>query len=253
MSDSEEERRPYAAAANIVAVLARTKMRNLPPKIDEDFLQLASIPDISHGRVTEALQFLDLVEVSGAPTETFRSLSKASDDDYKTILEACVREAYKEDFARVDPSTDSKAQIESAFRRYQPRSQTMRMVMLFLGMCREAGIDVSDPTRKRVMAAASKRAQKKNGKTSNEDTSKGSQKGDTSKSKGGAGVHADANQVFGITNDDIADLEDDEFKVIWEALGKLTRKRAQRSRQASEAGTDNAALDVADQVEPEKQ
>jgi hypothetical protein len=126
------------------------------------------------------------------------------------------------------------------------------MVMLFFGMRREAGIEVSDPARKRTMTSPQKHTQKRNqAKEIDPVSSRGAARGDLAKSKGHVGA-TDTNQVFGITNDDIADLEDDEFAVIWEALGKLTRKRARRSKQETEAKTNEIGAEIDKRAEAEK-
>jgi hypothetical protein len=147
----EEGKRPYAAASNVLAVLQRAQTRNLPETIDDDFFRLVEIPDVVFGRVRSALRFLDMISANGRPTDKFHSLASATDEEYREHLAAAIREAYRDDFTRIDPAQDTQAQIVSAFRRYQPRSQTSRMVMLFLGLCREAGIPVLDAPRERSM------------------------------------------------------------------------------------------------------
>src|SRR5437867_9344824 len=149
--------RPYGATANVIAVIERTRTRNLPETISNDFLGLTGIPEIVYGRVRQALEFLELVHEDGRPTSKLESLAKAADSEYSQILAACIREAYRDDFQRIDPGQDNQVQIIEAFRRYQPRSQTSRMVMLFLGLCRNAGIPVMDAPRERKMQSSGQR------------------------------------------------------------------------------------------------
>src|SRR6266849_10744442 len=135
--DQPGPRRPYAASANVIAVLTRIRSRNLPVAVNNDFLRIANIGAAVFGRVTEALQFLRLVDEEGTPTEILRAMAAAPDAEYRNLLGNAVRSAYSDDFQAVNPEQDTQHQIIEAFRRYEPRSQTQRMVMLFLGLCRE--------------------------------------------------------------------------------------------------------------------
>src|SRR5437870_3488774 len=107
MSMTEEDRtRPYAAPANITVVLRRCRTRNMPERIDNDFLRLAGIPEGALGRVMQALRFLRLIDADGRPTDLLRSLSAAPEQEYRALLEGAVRTAYSPDFDRVDPTQD---------------------------------------------------------------------------------------------------------------------------------------------------
>ena len=120
-------RRPYAAAANVVAVLARARSRNLPDAINNDFLRIAGIPPAVFGRVMEALRFLALVDANEAPSELLRAIASAPEEQYRDLLRGALRQSYRDDFNAIDPGEDSQTQIIDAFRRYEPRSQTQRM------------------------------------------------------------------------------------------------------------------------------
>ena len=104
MSAPEGDRqRPYAAAANVVAVLQRVRARNLPDRIDGDFLRVAGVSENVYGRVGNALRFLGLIEADDRPTDLLRSISAAPEQEYRQLLEGALREAYREDFARNQP------------------------------------------------------------------------------------------------------------------------------------------------------
>ena len=96
------------------------------------------------GRVIQALRFLNLIAEDGVPTETLKAIAGAPENEAKSLLETTVRAAYATDLHAIDPGQDAQSQISDWFQRYQPRSQTSRMVMLFLSLCREAGIPVKD-------------------------------------------------------------------------------------------------------------
>ena len=212
----EDQKRPYAATANVLAVLERTRTRNLPEYIDEAFMRVAGIGDAVMGRVRFTLQFLNLVHADGTPTDTLRAIARAPETEYHELLAAAIRDAYAEDFIAIDPAQDNQAQIIDAFRKYDPRSQTARMVMLFLGLCREAAIPVKDAPRERKMQATGARA------------AKPAQRAQVVRPTGLSVpvTVGTPSLLFGVTEADVAALGDDEFGEVWAALGKVARARA---------------------------
>jgi hypothetical protein len=76
----------------------------------------------------------------------------STDEEYAAILSGLVRQAYAEVFNVIDPAEDSQDRIVNVFRRYTPASQRDRMVIFFLGICREAGIRTLNVPRQRAMA-----------------------------------------------------------------------------------------------------
>lgn len=235
--NSTEEKRPYAAAANVFGALNRCRTRNLPDKIDNDFIRLAGVPEVVLNRVSGTLRFLGLIDEDGKPTEILRGLAAAPDEQYREILAGAVRSAYEADFARIDPAQDSQKQIIDAFRPYQPRSQTQRMVMLFLGLCREAGIEVKDAPRERPMGATVAR----NGGSARAAASKPDKPASPKRQPppfNGAPANVQpppSGLLFGVTEDDIGALNDEQFVTVWGALGVVARARAQaRAAQRAE-------------------
>src|SRR5205807_2294435 len=109
MTEPEDRRRPYASPSNVISVLQRVRSRNLPEKIDYDFLRIAGVGDAVFGRVTDALRFLDLIDDGGRPTDHLRAIAAAPDEEYRTLLRGALNAAYEEDFQRVDPGQDSQA------------------------------------------------------------------------------------------------------------------------------------------------
>jgi hypothetical protein len=223
-----ERQRPYASPANVIAVLHRVRSRNLPERIDDDLLRLAQVPEGARHRVHAALRFLGLVDEDGRPSEDLRALASATDEEYPTHLERFVRRAYAEDFERIDPARDSQAQIVSAFRPYQPRSQTNRMVILLLGLCREAGIEVLDAPRERQQAPRLRAPVTPRGRRSAAREPK--------EERGGGSAREGT--LFGVSEEDIDVLSESEFEELWTALGKVARARARAKRQPPEAGAE---------------
>lgn len=144
----QDNNRPYAPPSNVLAVLHRLRSRNLPERIDAEFLRDASVSEGTIHRVAFALRFLGLVE-NDMPTKASRDIVTSTDEEYREILGGLIRNAYAEVFQIVDPAQDSAERITNFFRRYTPASQRERMVNLFLGLCREAGIETLDAPRKR--------------------------------------------------------------------------------------------------------
>ena len=144
--------RPYPPPSNVVSVLQRLRSRNLPERVDAEYLRDAAIPEGTVHRTLFALRFLGLINEPGEPTQALQSMHTSTDEEYRAILAGLIREAYGEVFNVVDPSEDTQDHILNVFRRYTPASQRTRMAAFFLGMCREAGIPTLDVPRHRAMA-----------------------------------------------------------------------------------------------------
>jgi len=135
----------------VVALLQRLRSRNLPERIDAEYLRDASIPEGTVGRTLFAIRFLGLIDDADEPTQALRSIHTSTDEEYKTNLGGLIRKAYGEVFEVINPAEDGQERILNVFRRYTPASQRNRMVIFFLGMCREAGIPTLDVPRQRAM------------------------------------------------------------------------------------------------------
>jgi hypothetical protein len=144
--------RPYPPPSNLSTVLARVRSRNLPDRIDAEYLRDANIPEGTLNRTLSAARFLGLIEQGGAPTQALRSIQTSTDEEYRSILANLIREAYADVFGPINVAEDGQERILNFFRRYMPASQRVRMVTFFLGMCREAGIPTLDVPRQRAMS-----------------------------------------------------------------------------------------------------
>ena len=146
--------RPYPPPSNVTAILSRLRNRNLPDVVDAEYLRDASIPDGTNARTLFALRFLGLITEANEPSPALRSIATSTDEEYMSTLAELIRESYSEVFVSIDPSQDSQVNIVNFFRRYTPASQRPRMVIFFLGMCREAGIATLDVPRQRASNAS---------------------------------------------------------------------------------------------------
>lgn len=231
----EDERRPYAPAANVIAVLERIRNVKLPDVVDSDLLRIAGVSEGAMTRVVFALRFLGLIDTSGRPTDRLRAIAKA-EDDWRDLLAGVVREAYATDFARLDPGQDPQPRIVAAFKRYEPRSQTERMVMLFLGLCRAAGIPVLDAPRERGQQTARKTSQTVRPRGISAPRSAVGRPNLVSAPPvpDQLGPVQATNLLFGVTVEDIGGLEPDQFTEVWNALGLVARARAASLKAAKE-------------------
>ena len=141
--------RPYPPPSNVSTVLHRLRNRNLPETVDAEYLRDAGIPEGTNARTLYSMRFLGLIGDANEPTAALRTIAASTDEEYMTRLAELVREAYSEVFVSVDPGQDPQDVIVNFFRRYTPASQRNRMVIFFLGMCREAGIPTLDSTHQR--------------------------------------------------------------------------------------------------------
>jgi hypothetical protein len=219
---------------------------NTPARLSAEFLAGAGVTESLQSRVIAALRFLSFVDEDERPTDTLRDLVVAPDDEFRRLLEVSVRRAYADDFANVDPGVDPQPRILSAFQRYQPRSQHDRQVMLFLGLCREAGIPVLDAPRERGMQDSSKKSRGPSRGGSHKPPPEQVAKVPTTS----ASPHEENSPALfglvGLVERDAELLDETEFEEVWQALGtvvgKIARARA-RARVTSTPVTEEAALE----------
>jgi hypothetical protein len=142
--------RPYASPGNVTDVLQRYRSKNLPQRLETADILTAGVPEGNISRTRAALRFLGLIAEDETPTDEWRALCAAPDDEYRAQLADLLRKAYADVFGRIDPATGTQGRIVQAFQPFEPRSQIIRMVTFFLGMCVEAGIEPREPTRRRM-------------------------------------------------------------------------------------------------------
>ena len=219
--------RPYAPPANMQAFLHRLRRMNMPPGITRDLLKTIGISENIIPRLFATLRFLELITDRDEPTDTLRGLAGSTEDEYHQLLEKTIRSAYADDFQRIDPSRDTQERVMNAFQRYTPRSQHSRQVMLFLGLCREAGIPTVDVPRRRGMRGKSQ-SLASTGKAVLPRPSKNNigNGGRTTQAQRD-GLYA-TSQFLGITLEDAAHLTEDDFWEVWNSVGTLFLRRAQR-------------------------
>ncbi|MBI2855253.1 MAG: DUF5343 domain-containing protein [Chloroflexi bacterium] len=244
LPETESLFRPYAPPANMQALLHRLRRMNMPPRITRELLKGVGISENIVPRVSSTLRFLGLTNENDEPTEIFRGLAGSTEDEYRQLLEKTVHRAYAEEFQSVDPRVDPQERIMNAFQRYIPRSQHGRQVTLFLGLCREAGIATLDVPRKRGMQSQIQgrhtAARPQSGRV-HQSTEISREDGGVSRPAGRRDPQHTPAQLLGITLEDAAHLPEDDFWEVWNALGTLFLRRAQRLHLGSRRGVSATA------------
>ncbi|MDE2571234.1 MAG: DUF5343 domain-containing protein [bacterium] len=143
----ESDFAPYAAPENVLRVLDKVHKNGLRGKIDADFMAQLGIGEGMIPRTLRALEFLGLTkpEDEGVATPLLEQYIVSGEDEAKALLQESIRKAYEVIFRAVDPEEDDRAKVHTAFKVMKPQGQWARMVTLFLGLCRAAGMDVKEP------------------------------------------------------------------------------------------------------------
>ncbi len=144
-----QEYMPYAPLQPVLDVIRRFRDRGLPDIVSRQVLHQLGSAEGNSDRIQKTLQFLDLLEADGRRTALFDRLGKASETEYPAVLAEIVRAAYAPVLTIVDPNADGDIAINDAFRHYEPSGQRLRMVRLFVGLCREAGIVTGGPVERK--------------------------------------------------------------------------------------------------------
>jgi hypothetical protein len=145
MAVVKEGQAPYAPAPSVMQVINGYRHKHPQTPFTTDNLQLLGVSHSLAPRTLQALELLDLVDGEGEPTEAMKALREASSDEFPARLADVVRAAYAEVFRYRDPATDSPDQLREVFRFYRPPSMQDRMMRLFYGLAREAGIIAEAP------------------------------------------------------------------------------------------------------------
>ena len=240
VQENEALFRPYAPPANMQALLHRLRRMNMPPGITRDLLKTIGISEKIIPRLFATLRFLELITDRDEPTDTLRGLAGSTEDEYRQLLEKTIRRAYADDFERIDPSKDTQERVMNAFQRYTPRSQHSRQVMLFLGLCREAGIPTVDVPRRRGMRGKPG-GQASTGKVVLSRSLGNNGNGNRATQPQRDGQQA-ATQFLGITLEDAAHMPEEDYWEVWNALGTIFLRRAQRVYMTSMQGASDSEL-----------
>lgn len=138
---------PYAALAPVIALIRRRRERSLPDPLNTEKLIQLGISEGNISRVLQTLRFLNLIDEEGYQTEGFNRIARAKEQEYPDILAEIIKGAYHDVFNIIGDDLNQVTDIElnDAFRLCQPESQRNRMIILFRGLCQEAGLIAGGP------------------------------------------------------------------------------------------------------------
>lgn len=105
----------------------------------DEVLARSGVSDSLIPRTLQALKTLELIDGNGMPTETLENLRRVPEPEFKNAVASWIRSVYADVLAFADPA-DDETTIRDAFRNYNPVGQQARMVSLFMGLCRFAGL-----------------------------------------------------------------------------------------------------------------
>lgn len=131
---------PYAPSTAIMGVVERYRNKGLPTPVDAEVLARAGIPESLIPRTIHALTSLDLIDDTGKPTPVLEGIRLAPETEYNARLGDWLTGAYADALQFIDPATATETDIKDAFRGYRPHGQLDRMVTLFVGLFRTAGL-----------------------------------------------------------------------------------------------------------------
>jgi hypothetical protein len=140
MNSDQETGYPYAPYANVLTVIRQARERGLKEPVTSSFITTIGVAEGNTTRTIRTLKFLKLLDEEGYMTPTFKQLRNASPDAYPGVLQEVLRDAYKDMFIALDPAKATDQQYINAFHNCEPRAQRDRMIILFKGLCREAGL-----------------------------------------------------------------------------------------------------------------
>lgn len=219
---AEDHFAPYAPTKAVLAVFDRFRGPGLPDPVTNATLERIGIPSSNAPRTLQALRFLKLIDEGGNRLPAFNGLRQAKTEEYPGQLAEIVRAAYLPIFEIVDPATDSEVAISDAFRGYEPASTREKMVSLFMGLCRAAGIVTDKPVRRSPSTPRRPSAPRS--------TTKQREGGGKPVVEHSAPAPQTPELLFGVTVEDIAALPSEEFDAVWAALGKVAKARATATR-----------------------
>lgn len=131
---------PYAPAKVIIDLIERYRSRGLPSPINGEVLARAGVSDSLSSRTLQALATLDLIDAEGKPSAALEGMRVAPEAEYLNRMGEWLTAAYADALQFVDPGTANETEVRDAFRQYKPVGQQDRMVSLFMGLFRHAGL-----------------------------------------------------------------------------------------------------------------
>lgn len=130
---------PYVSAAALSGFLDHIRYVSTPKKVGAGLLGDYGVSKGNTFALISALKFLGLIDNAGNPTPAFSSLQTMG-EEFRSNLQEIVKKAYADLFSKLDVTKDSREHIRNYFSRNYSASQAEKATILFLDVCREAGI-----------------------------------------------------------------------------------------------------------------
>ena len=131
---------PYASVNSVLKVIQQYRDQGLSEPLTQTGLEQIGLPPSMASFTLRSLVFLGLMDEGGNITADFTRIRRASTDEYPSVLGEILRKAYLQVFAVSNPAVHDATKIVDAFRPFEPAKQRNKMVVLFMGLCEEAGI-----------------------------------------------------------------------------------------------------------------
>lgn len=135
---------PYATSTTILGLIDRARDRGLPSPVTKEVLSKSGVPESLIPRTLQSLQLLELINDDGTWTQNLENLRRCAESELQSSLAEIIHSVYHDVFQYVDPEKDSATVLRDAFRTFTPHGQQDRMVSLFIGLCKRAGIISSE-------------------------------------------------------------------------------------------------------------
>jgi len=126
----------------VLSPLASSKLTK-GAKVTASLLEDVGISSSDSYEVRIAMRHLGWVDDQDCITETYEHLAHTTGAEYRAQLRANVQEKYADILdRRINPTQATLQEMKDAFRDcdYEPANMRSKMVALFKGLCREAGI-----------------------------------------------------------------------------------------------------------------
>lgn len=232
MSDSDKKLSPpYATYGSFKAFMNTLRETAVPARIDKSVFGNASGSIIYS--VLNALRFLGLVNANGLPSEEFKALVNASDEDRKPLMADVLRVGYPVLFgAEIDLQTATAGQFDEAIRtEYEVTGSTIdKIAAFFISAAKEAEIPLSPHLQKRrpiATSSASKKSVRPRKKAAEQAQEKAASPS-TSDHPSGAAKPLEY-QLIDLMSE--PDIEDDVKSSIWSLVQYLTARKAKKSEE----------------------
>jgi hypothetical protein len=145
MEKNQRDKRnaPYVPAKALNAFFERIRHVSTPEKVDAGLLLDYGIPKGNVFALISALKFLGIIDEDNMPTQVFKAFQMTG-EEFTTNLQNVIKDAYADLFSKLDVSVDSREHIRNYFARNYSPAKAGDATSLFLTLCRQAGIPISD-------------------------------------------------------------------------------------------------------------